>query len=148
MREPEKQRQSAAYLAALLLRDRAGNNGTRLEAHYRALLSHTIWMWTEAAGKYRGCRYWTPAALEIRRERRRLRHEHIVPRKDLIEALHKLADPTPDAVRDLYSRMAMACIVTVAEHDRLLDATWEELSQDPWIRYRRAGLEWIDTSAP
>lgn len=43
--------------------------------------------------------------------------------------------------------MAIACIVTSAEHARLPEATWEQLLADPWARYRGTDIELVDTSA-
>ena len=131
-------------MASVLLRDRLAGAG--LETHYRELLSILVWKWTEAHGKYRGCRYWSQAALAATKDD--WCHEHVVPRRLLVDAVRDLADPSPDAVRDLLERMAVACVVTRAEHDALPEAAWEELLEDPWARYRRAGIEVVDTLQP
>ncbi len=49
------------------------------------------------------------------------------------------------AVRSLLEAMAVACVVTRAEHDALPEAAWGEPLADPWARYRKAGVEVVNT---
>ena len=137
MAGPDEKRASAVHLATVLLRDGGG-----LPVHVRELLSILVWKWTEADGKYRGCRFWTPQALAA--DRSTWAHEHVVPRKLVVRALLDLPDPSPSAVRDLLERVGLACIVTRDEHDALPDLPWETLHDDPWARYREAGIEVVE----
>lgn len=110
-KRPEDVRQSAAELLALLVRDRRhriddGTISATHQRHFRELCSLLLWKHSEAFGKYRGCRYWSLGALASRkthggvvtnRARRggeALRHEHLFPRKQLIDKLFSLDDPT------------------------------------------------------
>ncbi|MCA8951154.1 MAG: hypothetical protein KDE27_16730 [Planctomycetes bacterium] len=136
--EREDVRESVVRLVTIVLRDRTVSGGP--EAPYRKLLSSLLWQWTEADGKWSRSLPWSRSALETD-NRRSLRHEHVVPRKLLIDALVAMGDPEPRAVRDILERMAVACIVTEEEHRRLPDVPWADLSHDVWVRYRRAGVE-------
>lgn len=133
---PEEKRASAVALAVTVL----GARGA-LNVHRNELLSICVWKWTEAHGKYKGCRFWTRAALDA--ERPQLAHEHVVPRRLIVRALIEL-DEVSD-VPDLLARMAVACVVTRSEHDRLPEASWDELLANPWARY--SGIEVVDTWA-
>lgn len=135
---PAQKRASALHLARLLLREWQAD-GPGLQPHLRELLSILIWKWTEAHGKYRGCRFWTPRALEAPQG---LCHEHVVPRKLLVEALVAAG---PESAEEILETMAVACVVTHAEHSQLPDVSWEELLANPWARYDAAGVEVVDT---
>ena len=64
-----------------------------------AVIGQAAWVWSEFNGKYDGCQYWSPAAWRIRRQKQRLMHEHLVPKKLLIERLRTLQGrATPPAV--------------------------------------------------
>ena len=135
---PEEKRASAVALAVAVMEVRDS-----LQAHRNELLSICVWKWTEAHGKYRGCRYWTRAALDA--DQRQLAHEHVVPRRQLVRALIDLPTASEEAVVDLLTRMGVACVVTRNEHDRLPEAPWAELVVNPWARYE--GVEVVDTWA-
>ena len=95
---PEEKQASAAALATAIL-----GVPNALRGHRNELLSICVWKWTEAHGKYRGCRYWTRAALEAG-DIRLLAHEHVVPRRQLVMALVEEGVPVPD----LLTRMGIA----------------------------------------
>jgi len=163
-RDPEEERHSAAELIALLLGDRrrriaegrlSGANGR----HIKNAITHSLlWRFSEADGdKYDGCRYWTEGALQSRERHGKavtderlvgsdaLRHEHLFPRKQLIERLFALDVPdVPDEtavadVRALLDRYNIAVIVTLEEDRRL---PREGDPDDPWERYRGVGIAW------
>ena len=71
-----------------------------------AVLNNVLWKWTEYAGKYKGCKFWTQAALEHYsiRKSKGLRHEHVVPRKYLINMLLILDCPTAEVVFDILEK--------------------------------------------
>src|SRR5260370_41331806 len=75
-------------------------------------LATAIWEYTEADGKY-GCRYRSLGAIN-ECDRSQLRHEHVVTRKYLVQALLT----QPDRVEEVLA-LSLACIVTEAEHARL-----------------------------
>src|SRR5438128_608853 len=59
--------------------------------------------WTESAGKYNGCPYWSEGAWELRCQlawKKNVRHEHGVPKKVLKELLLSLKKPTEETVVD------------------------------------------------
>jgi len=111
-------------------------------AHRRELLTISLWKWTEAAGvaphpKY-NVRFATPAALDHSNPAK-VNHEHVWPRKWIIDRLLKPGKTWPEPeLREFLEEHGVACIVTVEEHARL-----SALSSGPegWDRYRRAGLQ-------
>lgn len=136
---PGDRKNSAVTLAVAVL----GATGT-LSVQRNELLSVCIWKWTEAHGKYKGCRFWTRKALAAK-SHKELAHEHVVPRRLVVEQLCAIADPDEAAVRELFEAMAVACVVTRDEHRNLPEVDWEELVTDPWARYEYADVEVVDT---
>ena len=69
-----------------------------------AVLKDAMWVWTEFNGKYEGCAFWTPLAMAKYAMNRKqkgkkiagLRHEHIVPKRVVMEMLEELNPPTPE----------------------------------------------------
>ncbi|MGE3107931.1 MAG: hypothetical protein AB7G11_10060 [Phycisphaerales bacterium] len=125
----------------------------------RSIIRHWLWGVTERFGKFMGCPYWSVAATERLRASgaagipRWAVHEHVVPRRIVASMLIDLPDPTPDAVRDTFSRFALACVVMKEEakaidfalRDRMPAGFCDPASpeyQDPWSRYRAAGVSW------
>ncbi|MBX3320517.1 MAG: hypothetical protein KF890_11615 [Nitrospira sp.] len=100
--------------------------------HRKALLSRMIWKITEAHGKYT-TRYCSIAA---RNKQEGLRHEHVIPRKVLIDRLMKAPSDVENILQD-----AIACTVTAEEHDSL-----STVSEDvcDWDRYKRAKIPVFD----
>lgn len=117
--------------------------------HFRtkyAVLKNVAWAWSEFQGKYDGCPYWSEAALACERTKRKLIHEHAVPKSVLIKMLFEIKNPTPKSVEDILSRYCVAVVVTKDE-DRLLSkaglrskmpADWD--GSDLWARYRKVGI--------
>lgn len=93
--------------------------------HKRKLLNAMLWAITEAPGKY-NVRYITQAALR-KGARKHLRHEHVYPRKWLIEKLLK----SPQSV-DKITKRAIACVVTKSENKRL-----NRVPGAGWKRYKQ-----------
>lgn len=100
-------------------------------AHKKELLSICIWKITQADGKYK-VRYWSEGA--VRADKRKLQHEHIVERKELIQRL-LAGEEVESVVAD-----AVACIVTKVEHT-LLGKT----RASGWSRYNEAGIRVYDS---
>lgn len=120
-----------------------------------AVLKEVTWVWTEFTGKFNGCHYWTAAALRrFKREssRKRLRHEHVVPKKVVIEMLFALDKPTAEKVRTILDKFLIGVVVT-KEQDARLNAEYGKsmppefydesspLYQDPWLRYRKCNIK-------
>lgn len=106
-----------------------GNADSLRPAHVMELLSVAIWKFTEARGKYM-TPYTTRAALA---SNARLRHEHVIPRKQMSLAMLRF----PQRVEEIM-RLSVACAVTHDEH-RLLSG-----SHVGWHRYKHAGLLVLD----
>jgi len=100
-------------------------------SHKKELLSICIWKITQADGKYK-VRYWSEGAVSA--EKRKLQHEHVVERKELIQRL--LAGEEVDLV----VADAIACIVTEEEH-----ALLGKSQASGWSRYRDAGIRVYDS---
>lgn len=152
------ERESAAAWLAVLLRERQKRklDRTLTTAHNRQareLCSMLIWKFSEASGKYNGCRYWSKGALASKAKHGKavtsanrvgddaLRHEHLFPRRQLIDKLFMLRAPTEERVTKLLNRLNVGVVVTLREHKTL--AADGDL-KDPWKRYREAGLKWED----
>lgn len=89
-------------------------------------------------GKY-GTRYRSQGAMDVT-ESARLEHEHVFPRKWLIE---QMLDE-PSTVDLVLSNFAIACTVTVDEHKALAQAERVDRTLSGWERYQAAGIPVID----
>lgn len=153
---PEEWGQVSADLILQLLtyrqelgQKRKSNNS--YEKQFKELITTLLWKHTEAYGKYIGCKYWSEGALESLKKHDgkvvtskavdptyALRHEHRFPRKQTIELLLGLEQPTLDSVNKLLE-LNIGVVVTVEEDSRLSKIGVQE---DPWQRYRDAGIKW------
>lgn len=120
-----------------------------------AVLKEVTWVWTESSGKFNGCPYWTDAAIrrfKQERSRKRLRHEHVVPKKVVIDMLFGLKKPTAVSLREILDKYLIGVVVTKEEDDRLnveygksmpeeFGNKKSESFQDPWLRYRKCGIK-------
>lgn len=120
-----------------------------------AVIKEVTWVWTEYLGKFKGCIYWSDAALRrFNRERsvKSLRHEHVVPKKCIIEMLYGLKSPTADEVQSLLDRFLIGVIVTKEEDARLSIKYRKSMPpifvdesspsfHDAWLRYRECGIK-------
>jgi hypothetical protein len=120
--------------------------------HRRELLSIALWKWTEARGarphpKY-NIRYVSRGVLG--EEVAKINHEHVWPRKWIIDHLLARRDWPIDEMRDLLDAHGVACIVTTHEHGRLGGASgkgWQRYvhaNVDVWDRELR---DWVDLRA-
>jgi hypothetical protein len=131
----DKRRQSATALIKLLLSQK--DAPSILLEDVKTLVDRSLWLITEADGKYK-TRYWTKGALACS-DKKQLRHEHPYQRSKMVAALLKAAPNDVDAILN----DAIGCIVTKDEDRRLREFGREH---DGWERYRRAGLEVFDTA--
>jgi hypothetical protein len=125
-----------------------------------AVLKDAMWTWTELDGKYSGCKFWTPLAFakqHVNRIAKRnawsgLRHEHIVPKRVVIDMLRALKDPTPEAVFEICENFLIAVVVTT-EEDAILNEFRSLMPpdfynpaspsyRDPWLRYKHSKISW------
>jgi len=111
-----------------------------LDEHKRGFLSGCIWMITEANGKY-GVPYWSEGVYNlvqkydgnlkaVLKPRHPIRHEHVNPRKYVVEEVMK----NPDQMEEILLKKSIACLVTHEEHV-LLDHT-----DTGFARYKAAGI--------
>ena len=114
-----------------------------------AVLSDVTWVWTEFDGKYRGCAYWSKKAVRQRKRdpHSKLRHDHSVPKKIVIEMLLRMPRPTPTKVRRMLNKFLIGVVVTPDEH-RLLHAGSDSTEpkkylRDSWLRYKKCGVKVI-----
>lgn len=89
-------------------------------------------------GKY-GTRYRSRDALNLS-DATRLEHEHVYPRKWLIERMME----SPEAVTMIMETFALSCTVTSEEHARLRAAERANPQVEGWARYHAAGIEVTD----
>lgn len=119
-----------------------------------ALLNDICWAWSQFTGKIDGCRYWTPAALASKPDKKQLRHEHLVPRKVLIRRMHGLVNPDVETVYAFLDSMCVGVVVTVEEDRRLSQAglrskmpdEWDGV--DAWARHKAVNLTATDCHSP
>jgi len=116
-----------------------------LEAHKRILLDRLIWEITQSPGgkydKY-NTRYVSECVYNQGQqlERKVLRHEHVVPRKDLINLMIE----KPHQIKRTLAK-AIACLVTKDE-DHLLrhGAGWERYKSAGIRVYDRLKMKWLE----
>lgn len=109
------------------------------DAIKRKMLSHSLWFVTETEGtsKYR-TRYMSKRA--IGKDPKQLHHEHVIPRKVLVDAMVK----EPSRAAEI-AGTAIGCTVTRKEHEALTKLDKAVPGAEGWDRYRRAGIVVIDT---
>ena len=112
-----------------------------LPNHHREQVSLASWKWTEATGqaphaKY-NLRYVSKGVMEAAPEAR-INHEHVFPRKWLVEQLLKI-DPFATEFETFLDQHGVACVVTVEEHAALGASPGRG-----WMRYVHAGIEVFD----
>jgi hypothetical protein len=110
-------------------------------SHKRFFVTMGLWKLTEAAsqGKY-NTRFQSLAAQSALPHL--LRHEHVFQRSKLVNAL--LAQPDrADEILD----SAVACVVTVQEHEELDRVSRQSPELDGWDRYRAAMIAVIDLAS-
>ena len=94
-------------------------------------LSNCLWQITQAEGKSKyDIRYRSEASIGA--PPRKLRHDHVTPRKVMVDALLKNSGEARSIAAD-----ARGCVVTTKEHEKLADV---DPSIDGWERYRVAGI--------
>ena len=112
------------------------NYGTKF-----AVLSEITWVWTEFHGKYDGCKYWSDEALKIKNRQSMLIHEHVVPKKVLIDYLMGKQNLSPKEIYEFLEKFCIGVVVTKAEDQTInniglrskMPSDWD--FEDPWARY-------------
>lgn len=159
-RNAERERFAAAELCTMLLcHHQALDRERRSDPAYRRqlmkLIDTTLWHFSEAAGKIHGCRYWSTGALRSYEKHKKivrkqdspsemLQHEHLTPKSVMIRYLLSLSNPTVEQVRRVLDEYNIGVVITKEEHGRLSATATPD---DPWNRYRQAGVEWVDMEA-
>mgnify|MGYP000844834777 FL=1 len=121
----------------------------------RELLGRSIWKYSEAFGKFKGCPFWSVKAYNLFFKQKSssvgvlgkyLRHEHTFPQRLLIEKMWSLKDPTNKNIRELYDKFAVATVITKEENDKLNSreiglriATIDE--NNIWLRYNNPKIK-------
>ena len=151
-RNPADERNSAAYLCTRLLQIRSELISKAIytpshDAHLRELVGITLWKDSEADGKIQGCRFWSRGAIALHEsgKTKELQHEHVFPKRQLIDLLFELKHPVLDRVQGLLRELNIAAVVTKEEHRRL--GLIPGSQGDVWQRYRLAGIQWVDRAS-
>jgi hypothetical protein len=111
-----------------------------------AVLAETTWVWSEFDGKYCGCRYWSLAAWKLRDSGEKFIHEHLVPKKVIIDLLMGVKKPSRSSVRKVLESFCIGVVVTVEEDRRLNALGLRSKMPDDWdginalARYEAAGI--------
>jgi hypothetical protein len=156
MKKPKRTKQEMARDVAYVL----DSSSPLHDVTKRRVLNNVLWAWTTFHGKYKGCRHWTPAAIEHfaqRGKKKGLRHEHAVPRKLLIDMTVGMGSPQKDEVLDLFVRLAFGVVVTNDEQKRLdskykskmppeFEDAQSEDYPDPLLRFKVCGVEVVKHS--
>jgi hypothetical protein len=138
--------------------------------HYgtqEAVLRDACWVWTEYSGKYDGCEYWSKDAKiqELRHLKHQIDsqeisyikriHEHVVPKRVVCKMLRELSPAMPESVREICDRFLHGVVVTLEEDAKLNQSKFRQTMpaeffdpaspeyHDPWLRYKRCGIELI-----
>lgn len=157
----EEEKQSAAKLLTMLLRYRRRYSGkspytNATERHIKELCSTLLWKHSESDGKHIGCKHWSTGARASKRHHGKIMtskgkkdgliHEHLFPRNQLIEeVLFCIEEPTIEKIRKTLDRLNIGVVITNAEHQRLDKI--KGTRQDPWERYRKAGIVISETNS-
>jgi hypothetical protein len=130
----DERRKSVSDLVKVLL----GSRGpTVLDRHIKELLTILLWKLTEADSPKYKTRFQSRAALE-RLLGDKLHHEHVYQRSKMIEELFRAS---PEKIDEILA-LAVGCTITLDEAGRLLLFD----SDYGWERYRKAGIEVLDTA--
>lgn len=127
-----------------------------------AVLAEVTWVWTEFDGKHKGCSYWSVEALKlpVNGIGKQTIHEHVVPKRVVIEKLFALQKPTETEVYELLNKFLISIIVKKAEDRRLnlagfnnkmpaeFDHPEHEDYHNPWLRYKKCNIEWRNCRMP
>ena len=138
----------------------------------RTLLDGLNWKWTEATGKYIGCQFWSNGAKALFDDERnrygkelylkedawkiaaclsqrdrlpkssRITHEHVYPRKDFKRLPFHAPNQSRGAIRALFDRLCIGCVVLESEHPR--KCLGSANPENPWLRYAHAGIKLVD----
>jgi hypothetical protein len=121
-------------------------------------MDRAIWAWTERFTKYDQQRLpWSDNAkvllkdnIKLKEKNKKLkrykglRHEHMVPRKVLIEKIKNLKNKDEASIREILVKYSHAAIITKDEDDVLnskkLNNTMPEGKDDIWSRYDACGI--------
>lgn len=112
-----------------------------------AVVSEITWVWSEFDGKHQGCKYWSSAALQSGLPNKHLVHEHIVPKKVIVDSLMNEVERTPEKIYEFLERFCIGVVVTKDEDISLnraglrstMPKDWE--GEDPWARYTAVGIQ-------
>jgi hypothetical protein len=139
-----------------------GSYNLRGNKDVRATLNELIWKYSELTGKYCGCHYWSVKARSLfdkelleymnggkptledacrvsvclrpktRVKEKRIVHEHVFPRKQLVDLLLEMdVHSTFDCVKTIIEQLAMGCVVLESEHPKKTGDC-----NNPWLRYK------------
>lgn len=137
----------------------------------KAVLNNAAWAWTMFQGKYDGCPIWSVQAKlyqfahlqrriafekaegRLPRPKRRLIHDHAVPRKLVLQMLSELSPATPENVFERCEKLLHG-VVLMPKEDKILNANGfrqampKEFSdptspdfENPWLRFHRCGIQ-------
>lgn len=112
-----------------------------------AVVSEITWVWSEFNGKHQGCQFWSKEALQSGFPNKHLVHEHLVPKRVLVDAIIDEIEKTPDSIYDYLERFCIGVVVTKDEDARLnaaglrskMPENWD--TKDPWARYNAVGIK-------
>lgn len=130
---------SAKYLARLALTA----DDVLIEKHLKKILTQVLWMLSEANGKY-DTRYRSSEVVRLAKEeptsKVKIQHEHVFPRKGVIEKIlsQRQALLTDPNLLDEILDETVGCVVTEEQHKSL------SKTEDGWNRYK--GIEVLDMS--
>ena len=111
-----------------------------------AVIADILWCWSEFEGKINGCIHWSKAAKSVT-DHEKLRHEHVVPKKHIIDLLMKVSKPSEDYIFALMTKHCIGAVVTLDEDKRLTDLGYRSSmpenwnGEDVWARYKEARIE-------
>lgn len=110
-----------------------------------------MWVWSEFNGKHQGCKFWSEKALSSGLQNKHLIHEHLVPRKVLMNKLFSEVIPDKQNIFEFLDTYCVGVVVTKDEDNMLnkiglrseMPSDWD--NKDPWARYKKVAIKVVDT---
>jgi hypothetical protein len=91
-------------------------------------------VWTEFYGKYLGCKYWSEEALKFKDKLKPnpLIHEHLVPKKILIDFLMNKENRSPKEINNFLKKLCVGVVITKSEDQKINDVGLRSKMPDGW----------------
>lgn len=80
-----------------------------------AVVSEITWVCSEFDGKHQGCKFWSENVIDSGLKNKGLVHEHLIPKKIIIDKLVELNKPKPIDIQSILDIYCIGVVVTKEE---------------------------------